>query len=180
MKHLFLLILLLCFSITIAQAGAIPRQHIVIKLSEQLLYLYDGQELEAIYPVSTSRFGAGNRVNSGKTPLGLHYIIEKIGAKQPLYTVFKYRRPLNLLQPPIPASQGIYITTRILRLQGLEPGINLGKGVDTLSRGIYIHGTSAEDMIGTPGSRGCIRMRNQEIIELFDAVPRFARVRIQK
>jgi lipoprotein-anchoring transpeptidase ErfK/SrfK len=160
-------------------AMAVPREHIVIRVSEQLLYLYDGQKLLAVYPVSTSKYGTGNTIGSKKTPLGLHYIVEKIGVGAPLYTVFEKRRATDRIQPPMAANRGALITSRILRLQGLEKGVNLGKNVDTLSRGIYIHGTSAEETIGQPASHGCIRMRNEEMVELFEAVSRLTRVRLE-
>ncbi len=123
--------------------------------------------------VSTARNGAGERINSGCTPRGRHVIRAKIGAGQPPNAVFVSRRPTGEIYSP--ALRAAYpgrdwILTRILWLSGLEPGRNRLGDVDTMRRYIYIHGCPDEDPMGVPGSRGCIKMRNHEIIELFDRV----------
>jgi hypothetical protein len=107
------------------------------------------------------------------TPTGLHAIAERIGAGQPAGMVFKSRMPTGLHFSEIPlddAGTGNLITSRILWLKGLEPGVNSGGEVDTFKRYIYIHGTQQEDRIGEALSAGCILMRNADVIELYDAV----------
>jgi lipoprotein-anchoring transpeptidase ErfK/SrfK len=131
--------------------------------------------------ISTGRKGVGEQNGSEQTPRGWHKIRAKIGAGQPENTVFVARRPTGeLYSPEMRASypNRDWILTRILWLSGLEPGRNrLGK-VDTMRRFIYIHGCPDDDPMGTPGSRGCVKMRNRELIELFDRVPAGTRVHI--
>jgi len=106
------------------------------------------------------------------TPVGLHAIADRIGAGQPPGTVFKGRVPTghHFSELPEHNSDSNLITSRILRLRGLEPSVNQGGDVDSYSRYIYIHGTNHEDRIGRPASAGCILMRNLDIIELFEEV----------
>ena len=131
--------------------------------------------------ISTGRKGVGEQNGSEQTPRGWHKIRAKIGAGQPENTVFVARRPTGeLYAPGLRASypNRDWILTRILWLSGLEPGRNrLGK-VDTMRRFIYIHGCPDDDPMGAPGSRGCVKMRNNELIELFDRVPVGTRVHI--
>lgn len=147
---------------------------IQISIAEQMLYLMDEQQnVVKQYPVSTSKFGTGNRANSYKTPLGKHCIKEKIGSEAPLNEVFIGRQPqgrLDILQQQNNELPEDIITSRILWLQGLEPGINQGGDVDSHQRYIYIHGTNEESRIGTTASHGCIRMRNKDVVELYDLV----------
>jgi lipoprotein-anchoring transpeptidase ErfK/SrfK len=145
-----------------------------INVTEQKLYLVDeaGATMRE-YPVSTSKYGVGNENGSEKTPLGLHRIKNKIGGAMPANMVFIGREPRGLLEDCI--SEGVelpedVITSRIMWLEGMEPGRNQGGYVDTYNRYIYIHGTSEEDKIGTPASIGCIRMRNQDVIDLYRLV----------
>jgi hypothetical protein len=125
------------------------------------------------YIISTSKKPPSNVADSLGTPRGLHEIAERIGAGQPPGMVFKGRIPtgkhFSELEDPAddPAS---LVTTRILWLRGMEPGVNLGDGVDSYKRYIYIHGTQHEDRIGQPLSGGCVLMRNADIIELYDQV----------
>src|SRR5262249_7796602 len=154
-------------------ARAMPR--IEISIPEQSLRLLsdDGGELKR-YPVSTSRHGAGEEEGSFRTPRGEHIVRAKIGGGQPPNTVFRGRRPTGEIWTPelgerFPGRD--WILTRILWLSGRERGKNrLGK-VDTMRRYIYIHGSPDSVPMGTPGSIGCIRMRNADIVELFDRVP---------
>jgi lipoprotein-anchoring transpeptidase ErfK/SrfK len=131
--------------------------------------------------ISTGRKGVGEQNGSEQTPRGWHKIRAKIGAGQPENTVFVARRPTG--ETYAPDMRAAYphrdwILTRILWLSGLEPGRNrLGK-VDTMRRFIYIHGCPDEDPMGAPGSHGCVKMRNRELIELFDRVPIGTRVHI--
>jgi len=125
------------------------------------------------YSISTSKRPPSNVLNSLGTPRGLHEIAERIGAGQPAGMVFKSRVPTGLHFSEIPADQADsrnLITSRILWLRGLEPGVNQGGDVDTHGRYIYIHGTQREDRIGEPISAGCLLMRNSDIIELYDEV----------
>lgn len=128
----------------------------------------------ASYPISTALRGLGERFNSFQTPRGLHLIRAKIGDGQPLYTLFKARRPFTTLSwplsPPLKAQYPDGISTRILWLCGLEIGFNRLGPVDSFNRKIYIHGTLAEEQLGQPCSWGCIRMSNQAINELFKTV----------
>jgi hypothetical protein len=146
---------------------------IIVHVPAQRLDLYRHGARIASWPVSTSRYGVGNRENSEKTPLGVHRIAKKIGAGAPLGTLFRARRDTGRTVPihtdDTPAD-GDYVTTRILWLKGIEPGVNEGKGVDSYHRFIYIHGTPEEGRIGRPFSHGCIRMRNRSVVELFRRV----------
>lgn len=136
--------------------------------------LYDdaGQLLKQ-YTVSTSKFGTGNQNGSEQTPLGLHRIKDKLGGAMPVNEVFIGRVPHGNLDEC--KERGVelpddVIMSRILWLEGMEPGRNQGGYVDTYQRYIYIHGTNHEDKIGVPSSIGCIRMRNEDIVDLFRLV----------
>ncbi len=156
---------------------------IVVSISRQRLYLFQGMKLLCSYPVSTSRFGIGNRTNSYKTPTGTHLICQKIGRGAPPGTIFISRKITDKIARIYRKGKNCrsdYITTRILRLKGLEPGINRGRGIDTYRRKIYIHGTPAESLLGRPASKGCIRMANRAIIELFSLIPKKTLVEIQR
>ena len=131
--------------------------------------------------ISTGRKGVGEVNGSEQTPRGWHKIRAKIGAGQPENTVFVARRPTG--ETYAPEMRATYpnrdwILTRILWLSGLEPGRNRLGQVDTMRRFIYIHGCPDDDPMGVPGSRGCVKMRNRELIELFDRVPAGTRVHI--
>ena len=155
-----------------------------INIAEQKLYLLtEDCMVSATYPVSTSRYGTGNENGSNKTPLGLHRIKQKIGGAMPIKTVFVGREPRGVLEDCI--AQGVdlpddVITSRIMWLEGMEPGRNQGGHVDSYRRYIYIHGTSEEDKIGTPASIGCIRMRNRDVIELYRLVETGTEVLIEQ
>ena len=122
------------------------------------------------YSVSTATRGGGEIENSFKTPRGQHAICEKIGEGMPVNTVFRGRRPTGEIYSPElakTAPRDDWILTRILWLEGREPGKNLGENRDTRRRYIYIHGAPDSATMGRPGSIGCIRMRNNDILELF-------------
>ena len=151
---------------------------IIVNVSKQLLTLYDekpdGQRIiVAEYPVSTSKFGTGNKEGSFKTPLGRHQITEKIGDGMAEDEVFIGRlakgRISTLNKKGVALPEDI-ITARILRLSGMEAGVNHGEGVDSFDRYIYIHGTDDEVNISKPVSHGCVRMRNHDIMELYDQI----------
>jgi len=145
-----------------------------VNIGEQTLYLMNEQgDVEREYPVSTSKYGVGNESGSEKTPLGLHRIKDKIGGSMPINMVMVGREPKGLLQDCINEGMELpddVITSRIMWLEGMEPGRNQGGYVDTYNRYIYIHGTSEENKIGTPASIGCIRMLNEDVIELYRLV----------
>ena len=150
---------------------------IEIDIRQQQLYLWephgDGDMLIRQYPVSTAANGAGEANGSYCTPRGRHRIAEKIGAGVALYSAFKARQPTGEIWTPEldAANPGRdWILTRILWLEGLEPGRNQGGTVDTYHRYIYIHGTHEEHKIGTPASHGCIRMKNADMAALFELV----------
>jgi hypothetical protein len=116
----------------------------------------------------------GSEEGSYRTPLGTHRVFSKIGRGAPLGAIFRQGKDTGRIAEihydPLPM-EGDLITTRVLRLSGQEAGRNRGPGVDSLQRGIWIHGTPEEGFIGTPRSKGCIRMRNRDIIELFEILP---------
>lgn len=149
------------------------QQIVVVRIAKQRLYLFHGDQLVKEWPISSSVHGIGNREQSYQTPLGVHTIARKIGAGASPGTIFKGRENTGAIAPILtdatPAAED-YVTTRILWLQGLEPGINQGPGIDSYQRFIYIHGTPEEGRIGTPASQGCIRMRNADVITLYDLV----------
>ena len=153
-----------------------------INIMSQLLDLVDDNgKLLKRYRISSAKNGVGELNGSFCTPRGRHIIRAKIGAGQPLNAVFIERRPTGEVYSPELAGRSPgrdWILTRILWLSGCEPGYNrLGK-VDTMRRAIYIHGSPDSAEMGKPGSHGCVRMRNQDIVELFDLVPVRAQVRI--
>ena len=155
---------------------------IIVDISEQRLYLYSNNDLILSYPVSTSKYGEGQTENSFKTPLGLHEIKEKIGHKAPINTIFTARVNTNKradVQIKQNDTEDDFVTSRILWLEGLEDGINRGLGVDSYNRYIYIHGTHEEGLIGQKASHGCIRMFNNDVIELFDIVSEGTKVQIR-
>lgn len=146
---------------------------IYIGIKRQKLYLFEANIISKIYKVSTSLKGAGNEISSYKTPLGLHFIYEKIGNNAPIGTLFINKKNTNKIVEidSLTLNQNKdEITTRLMSLMGKELNINKGGRVDTFKRGIYIHGTSNEKSIGKPSSHGCIRMKNNDIIELFNSV----------
>jgi lipoprotein-anchoring transpeptidase ErfK/SrfK len=125
------------------------------------------------YLVSTAANGAGEQQGSYRTPRGRHVIRAKIGAGQPENTVFVRRRPTGEIYSPGLGAEHPgrdWILTRILWLSGCEPGFNRLGECDTMRRYVYIHGTPDEVELGKPGSKGCVRMRNRDLLELFDLV----------
>jgi L,D-transpeptidase YbiS len=149
--------------------------HIDISIPEQRLRLLDdGGTVLADYPVSTALNGPGERKNSGCTPRGKHIVRAKIGAGQPVGAVFIGRRPTGEVWSPELAAEHPardFILSRILWLSGCEVGVNRLGDVDSMQRYIYIHGTPDTEPMGVPRSHGCIRMRNADVIALFDQVP---------
>jgi len=148
-------------------------RHILIELSTQTLNLLEGDRVLRRFPVSTARNGPGERQGSGCTPRGLHRVRIRIGDGCPERAVFVGRRATGEIYDAELARKHPdrdWILTRILWLTGLEPGRNRGERVDTLRRFIYIHGCPDTEPMGVPCSHGCIRMRNRDLIELFDSI----------
>lgn len=143
-----------------------------ISLNDQSIALLDASGGVIVrYPVSTALNGVGEQDGSGCTPGGEHYIRAMIGSGRPANTVFRARRPTGELYSPELAARHPgrdWILSRILWLSGLEPGKNRGASVDTFRRFIYIHGTPDTEPMGLALSHGCVRMRNADVIELFE------------
>jgi L,D-transpeptidase YbiS len=153
-----------------------------VSLPEQTLsVLDDAGQVVRIYPVSTAANGAGEERNSFCTPRGRHIVRAKIGAGLPLGSVFVARRPTGEIYAPEMGEtqpERDWILTRILWLSGKEPGYNRLGSCDTMRRYIYIHGTPEHRFEQAPRSHGCIRMRNRDLVELFESVPIYTKVEI--
>ena len=157
--------------------------NIEISIPAQTLKLFDdsGQLLKQ-FPVSTALNGVGEQKGSYRTPRGRHIVRARIGAGQPLGTVFRGRRPTGEVWTPELHAQHPdrdWVLTRILWLSGCEPGFNRLGSVDSMQRYIYIHGTPDSEPMGAPHSHGCIRMRNADVMALFDMVPFGTQVMVQ-
>lgn len=156
---------------------------IEIVISQQKLYVLENDEQINSYLISSAKNGVGQQKGSEQTPLGLHFIRAKIGEGYPINTVFKGRRPTGEIYSRDLAQCFPYrdwILTRILWLCGLEIGKNRLGDCDTMQRYIYIHGCPDEIELGVPLSHGCIRMRNKDIMNLFDTVKSSTRVLIRE
>ncbi|HMT80636.1 MAG TPA: L,D-transpeptidase [Azonexus sp.] len=153
-----------------------------ISVARQIMTVLDDQgRTVREFPVSTASAGVGEISGSYQTPRGRHLIRAKIGAGVPENTVFVRRRPTGEIWSPelgeaFPGRD--WILTRILWLSGCEPGCNRLGCVDTMRRYIYIHGSPDTAEMGMPSSHGCVRMRNADIVELFDLVPNYSEVEI--
>jgi L,D-transpeptidase YbiS len=156
---------------------------IEIDIGRQELVLRSASGALKAYSVSTAKNGAGERNGSFCTPRGRHIVRAKIGAGQPVNTVFVRRRPTGEIWSPelharFPGRD--WMLTRILWLSGREPGRNRLGNVDTMRRYIYLHGSPDIAVMGKPGSIGCVRMSNRDIVELFDLVPPYTPVEIRE
>ena len=163
----------------------IPMHRIDVSVSEQMLRVYavPDDRLIRAYRIATAKNGVGEQRGSERTPRGLHVIRAKIGAGSPPNTVFVGRRPTGEVYTPalreqFPARD--WILTRILWLSGCEVGKNRLGELDTMRRYVYIHGCPDTDAMGIPSSHGCIKMRNAEIIELYDLVEPYTQVLIRE
>ncbi|MGM0440672.1 MAG: L,D-transpeptidase [Chlamydiota bacterium] len=148
---------------------------LIIDISKQKLYVFQYGQFDTSYIVSTATKGSGQNYGSNKTPLGLHRISDKIGNSASPGTIFKGGRAIGQWDENDYSEEDL-ILTRILKLDGLEKGYNKGRNasgklVDSFQRGIFIHGTNQEDLLGTPSSHGCIRMETEDLIELFNKTP---------
>jgi hypothetical protein len=148
----------------------------IVSIKEQVLYLFENNKFICSYPVSTSRQGIGQQEGSNQTPIGIHCVKEKIGAEAEYAEIFLSRETTNSIasiEHQAICTDIDCITSRILWLAGLEDGINknkssTGHSVDSYERYIYIHGTHEEGLIGRVASIGCVRMKNADVIDLFD------------
>ena len=150
-----------------------------IDIDNQNMFLLKKGTVFKVYKISSSYYGTGSEVNSLKTPLGKHEIYKKLGQNLPVNAILKGRvwngAIANIITEEVDTDFD-HVTSRILWLDGLEVGKNKGKGIDSRSRYIYIHGTAEEGLIGKPASDGCIRMYNSDVIELFELVEEKAQV----
>jgi lipoprotein-anchoring transpeptidase ErfK/SrfK len=159
---------------------------IVVDTKKQTLNLVENNKIKKSYVISTGKKGLGQRANTYKTPLGLHRIYQKIGDGVPKYGIFNKRQYVGATWKKVPPSKHTkdYISTRILRMEGLQPGFNrgrdwLGRNVDTDQRAVYIHGTTMENKLGFPSTKGCVHMSANDVIALFKEVPEGTLVWIQ-
>ena len=146
---------------------------LVASIRDQLLIRFHNGKSVKEYRMSSSKRPPSCKENSLGTPDGLHMVCEKIGDGEPLGMVFKGREPIGLRYDECSAKEREknLITTRILRLQGLEEGLNKGEGIDTYDRYVYLHGTNHEENLGVPASSGCLQVSNEDAIELHDRIP---------
>lgn len=153
-----------------------------ISIGEQTLRLLEGERTLAAYAVSTALKGPGEQCGSEQTPRGAHIVRAKIGAGAPAGAVFRGRRPTGEIWTPELHAQfpgRDWILSRILWLSGTEVGRNRLGQCDSMRRYIYIHGTPDSEPMGEPRSHGCIRMRNSDVIDLFERVPVYTPVFIE-
>lgn len=151
--------------------------------TQELLLLDEDGRISGRWPVSTAAKGAGEQAGSYQTPRGRHRVRAKIGEGQPLNAVFRGRRPTGEIYDAAMGSrfpERDWILTRILWLSGCEPGRNRLGRCDTMRRYIYIHGTPDTEPMGIPRSHGCIRMRNEDLLALFDRIPVYTPVLIEE
>jgi len=148
---------------------------LLVSVDQQKLWHFEGSRCDS-YTISTARAGRGCVQDSQQTPTGLHRVSEKIGDGVPAGMVFKARQATGKLWPEWPTAEDNLITSRILWLEGLEPGRNSGRDaegrvVDTKQRYVYIHGTNQHARLGTPNSHGCVLLSDADVIRLFAQVP---------
>ena len=162
----------------ITSLGVQPTEHILMvdTKKQTLAVLHDGS-IKKTYTISTSKRGIGQIINTFQTPQGLHRINEKIGHGTPHYSIFHRRQFIGTWRPqPRNQHRKDYVSTRILRLEGLQPGLNkgrdkLGRIIDSETRAIYIHGTTMEWKLGAPSTKGCVHMSAEDVVKLFESVP---------
>ncbi|MFT4772361.1 MAG: hypothetical protein ACI9CP_001705 [Cryomorphaceae bacterium] len=144
-----------------------------VAVKKQKLFFVENNEVVAEYSVSTAKKGLGSEVGSFKTPQGLHKVAEKVGSEVEPFGIIKQKVDTGAKAEAVLQAKSTdqdLITSRVLHLTGLEEGINLGGDVDSYNRGIFIHGTHEEGLIGTPASKGCVRMKNADVIDLFERI----------
>ncbi len=147
---------------------------IIISIAYQkLIVCNEYGNMMNIYPISSSKYGIGSTENSFKTPLGCHIIKDKIGDNAENGDIFRFLKNTHkkaTIYYDNTDTENDYITTRLIRLMGIEKGKNKGSGIDTYDRHIYIHGTHEEGRIDIPSSHGCIRMKNDDIIQFYNSI----------
>jgi len=181
-KIIFILVNILYIN-TSAQENIISKikNYSDIKLNEILFVSVTNQKMYHIkdniiinkYIISTSEFGTGNKAGSNKTPIGMHKIKSKHGDKTPINGRMierVFNGEISKIYTDKKKSKTDDITSRIFWLEGLEEGVNKGKNIDSFKRYIYIHGTSEEGRLGSPASHGCIRMKNKEVVDLYNKI----------
>jgi len=159
--------------ITVEHPEASSHSVVIISIPDQCLYLVKQQQIIQNWPISSSAFGVGCRAGSNKTPYGMHRVKYKFGTNKPVGIIFKARKSTGKTARIYKDKTNVkedLVTTRIIWLEGLEMGLNRGDGIDSYKRYIYIHGTNEEGLIGTPASHGCIRMRNNDVIQLYKQI----------
>jgi len=152
-----------------ATFDAVPPRLLVVDVERQRVALLIAGRLAASYAVSTAAAGVGGEEGSLRTPPGWHRVHDRIGAGAPAGAVFESRVDTGRRWGGEAVPDDL-ILTRVLTLEGLEPGVNQGPGRDSLARYIYIHGTNHEDTLGRPDSHGCVRMASADVVELFDRI----------
>lgn len=162
----------------ISSLGVKPTDHILmVDTKKQTLAVLHNGQVKKTYTISTSKRGIGQKINTFQTPQGLHRINEKIGHGIPRYGIFHRRQFVGTWRKqPRHEHRKDYVSTRILRLEGLQPGLNkgrdrLGRVIDSETRAIYIHGTTMEWKLGAPSTKGCVHMSAEDVIKLFETVP---------
>lgn len=155
---------------TCSRLAIAPTHYVLtVNIAGQTVSLYEQNRRVKTFRCSTSRFGIGEVLNSQRTPRGLHRIAEKVGDGEPAGAIFRDREVIgHVSELGVKAGS---ITTRIMWLEGLEPGYNQGGDVDTHERTIYIHGTGDQHSLGRPASHGCIHLADPDLISLFDLLP---------
>ncbi len=153
----------------IDQLGLTPERWLLVDVSAQEVALLHGRSIEATWPVSTAAAGLDARQDSGGTPPGVHRIAERIGEHGDSGAVFVSRESTGEVWSGEPDERDL-ILGRILTLDGCQDGVNRGRGVDSRERYIYLHGTNHTDRIGEPCSHGCVRLRPDDMVALFDLV----------
>ncbi len=139
-----------------------------VSVARQRLIGVRGRRVQFVYRCSTAAKGVGSREHSNRTPLGWHEVGERYGDGLLWGAVLSSRKPTGAVWKPGDKTAKDLVLSRILWLSGLEPGLNRGKGIDSRDRYIYIHGTPAEAKLGAPASMGCVRLSNDDVIELYD------------
>jgi hypothetical protein len=163
---------MLCEYLEVRYGADVSGDVLYVSVHRQRLYHVRGRRLLAEYPIATASNGLGTTRNSYRTPTGLHRVSEKFGDDVPPFGILKDRVFTGQVADPAdPGPDRDHITSRILWLEGLEAGHNRGGERDSHERFIYIHGTANERSVGSPSSRGCIRMNNADVIELYGRVP---------
>ena len=153
--------------------NAFANEVLYVSIKQQKLYHIQNDSIIKEYIISSSAYGIGSKAGSNKTPIGLHSIKEKYGDNTPIngrMTGRVFYDDIATIYTDETKSKTDDVTSRIFWLEGMEKGKNKGKGIDSFSRYIYIHGTSEEGRLGKPASHGCIRMKNKEVIDLYKLI----------